>query len=46
MFQNLMSYSLMIAQLSILKISNLIKNIIKTFESLKVHTLIIVFHVF
>ena len=41
-----MSYSLMIAQLSTLKISNLIKNIIKTLEPLKMYILMIIFHVF
>ena len=46
MFRNLISYSLIITQLSTLKISNLIKNVIKTFESLKMHILIIVFYVF
>ena len=39
-----MSYSLMIVQLLILKISNLMKEIIKALESLKVHILMIIFH--
>ena len=41
-----MLYSLMITQLSTLKISNLIKNLIKKFESLKIHILIIISHAF
>ena len=41
-----MSYSLMITQLLILKISNLMKNVIKTFELLKMHILMIIFHAF
>ena len=44
MFRNLMSYSLMITQLPILKILNLIKDVIKTLESLKMHILMIIFH--
>ena len=46
MFRNLMLYSLIITQLSTLKISNLIKNVIKTFKSLKMHILIMIFHAF
>ena len=46
MFRNLMSYSLMITQLLTLKVLNLIKNVIKALEFLKVHILMIVFHVF
>ena len=45
-FRNLMLYLLMIAQLLILRISNLMKDVIKAFESLKMHILIIVFHAF
>ena len=41
-----MSYSLMIIQLLILKVLNFIKNVIKAFESLKVHILIMIFHAF
>ena len=41
-----MSYSLMIAQLLILRISNLIKDIIKTLEFLKMHILMIIFYAF
>ena len=44
MFRNLMLYSLMITQLSTLKISNLIKDVIKTFESLKIHILMMISH--
>ena len=46
MFRNLISYLLMITQLLILKVSNLIKNVIKTFESLKVHILMMISHAF
>ena len=41
-----MLYSLMTIQLSTLKISNLIKDVIKTFKSLKMHILMIVSHAF
>ena len=41
-----MLYSLMIIQLSILKISNLINDVIKTLESLRMHILMIIFHAF
>ena len=44
MFRNLISYSLIITQLPTLKISNLIKNVIKTLESLKMHILMMIFH--
>ena len=46
MFRNLMSYSLMITQLSTLKISNLMKNVIKTFKSLKKHILMMISYIF
>ena len=46
MFRNLMLYSLMITQLSTLKVSNLIKNVIKALESLKMHILMMIFYVF
>ena len=41
-----MLYSLMITQLLILKILNLIKNVIKTLKSLKMHILMMIFHAF
>ena len=41
-----MLYSLMITQLSTLKILNLIKDIIKTIKSLKMYIMMIVFHTF
>ena len=44
MFRNLMLYSLIITQLSTLKISNLIKDVIKAFEPLKMHILMMIFH--
>ena len=40
-----MFYLLMITQLLILKVLNLMKDIIKTFEFLKIHILIIISHV-
>ena len=46
MFRNLMLYSLIITQLLILKVSDLIKDIIKTLDSLKVYILMMVFHAF
>ena len=46
MFRNLMSFSLMITQLSTLKVSNLIKDIVKALESLKMHILMIISQVF
>ena len=46
MFRNLILYSLIIIQLSSLKVLNLIKNIIKALKTLRMHILIIISHVF
>ena len=45
MFRNLILYSLIIIQLSTLKVSNSIKDIIKTFKFLRIHILIIISHI-
>ena len=46
MFRSLILYSLMITQLLILKVLNLINDVIKTLEPLKMHILMMICHAF